>query len=125
MDHIGAALAKYERIILEGFDPVSAHGFTQVPNVVLRDTRLSPGAKLCYALLLSYAWQKDSCFPGQETLAEDAGASRRSIVRFMKELEQSGYLEKKRRGLGKTNVYTLHSRVEQSQVKGHEERHQA
>ncbi|NLF76926.1 MAG: helix-turn-helix domain-containing protein [Chloroflexi bacterium] len=125
MEHIADALAKYERIILEGFDPISAHGFTQVPNVVLRDTSLSPGAKLCYALLLSYAWQKDSCFPGQEALAKDAGTSRRSIVRFMKELEQSGYLEKKRRGLGKTNVYTLHSRVEKSTIKRKTERHRA
>lgn len=117
MEHIGGSLAKYEQIILEGFDPISAHGFTQVPNVVLRDSSLSAGAKLCYALLLSYAWQKDSCFPGQEALAKDAGASRRSIVRFLKELEKSGYLEKKRRGLGKTNIYTLRSRVEKAEIK--------
>jgi biotin operon repressor len=117
MEHIGGALAKYEQIILEGFDPISAHGFTQVPNVVLRDTSLSPGAKLCYAMLLSYAWQKDSCFPGQEALAKDLGISKRSTVRFMKELEKSGYLEKKRRGLGRTNVYTLRSRVEKAKVR--------
>jgi len=117
MEHIGGALAKYEQIILEGFDPISAHGFTQVPNVVLRDASLSPGAKLCYAMLLSYAWQKDSCFPGQEALANDLGISKRSTVRCMKELEVSGYLEKKRRGLGRTNVYTLRSRVEKAKVK--------
>lgn len=117
MEHIGDSLAKYEQIILEGFDPISAHGFTQVPNVVLRDTNLSPGAKLCYAMLLSYAWQKDSCFPGQEALAKDTGISKRSTVRCMKELEEAGYLEKKRRGLGRTNVYTLRSRVEKAKVK--------
>ncbi len=117
MEHIGASLGKYEQIILEGFDPISAHGFTQVPNVVLRDASLSPGAKLCYAMLLSYAWQKDSCFPGQDALVKDTGISKRSTVRFMKELEQSGYLEKKRRGLGKTNIYTLRSRVEKAEVR--------
>jgi len=125
MEHIGSALAKYEQIILEGFDPISAHGFTQVPNVVLRDTSLSPGAKLCYAMLLSYAWQKDNCFPGQEALAKDLGISKRSTVRFMKELETSGYLEKKRRGLGRTNVYTLRSRVEKAKVTRKNGAHQA
>jgi hypothetical protein len=103
--------SKEQTLILHGFDPVSAHGFTQVPNVILRDQTLSLGAKMTYAVLLSYAWQKDSCFPGQEKLAEDMGAGRRSIIRFMEELIQAGYVQKVRRGLGKTNVYILHCQV--------------
>lgn len=98
-------------ILLEGFDPISAHGFTQVPNVILRDEKLSLGAKMAYAMLLSYAWHKDSCFPGQETLAQNIGVSKRSVVSFMCELTKAGYVEKKRRGLGKTNVYIVHYRV--------------
>ncbi len=46
-------------------------GFTQLPNRVLKDTRLSFGARLTYTVLLSYAWDKESCFPGQNKMAED------------------------------------------------------
>ena len=82
---VGGQFEKFQNIILEGFDPVSSGGFTQVPNFILRSKDLSVGAKLTYAMLLSYAWQNDYCFPGQETLAEDIGVSRRSIVSFIKE----------------------------------------
>ncbi len=112
MKQFGAAMeARYKNIILDGFDPVAAAGFTQVPNVILKSTDLSVGAKLMYALLLSYAWQKESCFPGQETLATDMGVSKRSVVTFIKELDRSGFLSVKRQGLGKVNIYTLHAKV--------------
>lgn len=102
---------KQQTIILNGFDPVTAHGFTQVPNVILENAKLSLGAKMCYALLLRYAWQAGSCFPGQDSMAAALGISRRSIITFLKELEESGYVEKVRRGLGRTNVYILHCKV--------------
>lgn len=102
---------RYRNIILEGFDPVAAGGFTQVPNVILKSPDLSVGAKLTYAMLLSYAWQNDFCFPGQETLAGDMGVSKRSVVSFIKELDKSGHVTVKRQGLGQVNVYTLHATV--------------
>ncbi len=43
MDHIGGHLGKYKNIILKGFDPVSAGGFTQVPNYILRSSELTVG----------------------------------------------------------------------------------
>lgn len=67
-------LLKEKNIILKGADVLSARGFTQVPNHVLKSDQLSPGAKLAYEMLLSYAWQNDYCFPGQERLAKDMGA---------------------------------------------------
>lgn len=112
MKKIGEQLMeRYQNISLDGFDPVAAAGFTQVPNVILKSAELSVGAKLAYAMLLSYAWQKDSCFPGQEALAEDMGAGRRSVVRYIEELERQGFLSIKRQGLGKVNIYTLHAKV--------------
>ncbi len=102
---------RYRNIILDGFDPVAAAGFTQVPNVILKSTDLSVGAKLAYAMLLSYAWQNDFCFPGQETLADDMGVSKRSIVTFIKELDNSGHVTVKRQGLNRPNLYTLHATV--------------
>lgn len=82
-------------------------GFTLVPNVVLRDPRFSFGAKVCYGVLLSYAWQKDRCFPGQERMAEDIGVTPRSVRTYLRELESAGVVEVMRRGLTKTNVYRL------------------
>lgn len=104
----GELLDRYRNIILEGFDPVSAGGFTQVPNHILRATDLSVGAKLTYAMLLSYAWQNDFCFPGQETLADDMGVSRRSVTSFIKELQTADLITVKRQGLNRPNLYTLH-----------------
>lgn len=111
MKKISEPLGRYRNIILEGFDPVAAAGFTQVPNHILRSKDLSVGAKLTYAALLSYAWQNESCFPGQDTLAEDMGSGRRSVVRYIDELEKIGLISIKRQGLGKVNVYTLRARV--------------
>ncbi|MCG3209305.1 MAG: hypothetical protein FOGNACKC_02926 [Anaerolineae bacterium] len=94
-------------ILLKGFDPVAAQGFTQVPNFILRNSALSGGAKLVYALLLSYAWHNDSCFPGQDRLAQDCGKTQSWVSKQMVELEQNNFLEIQRRGQGKTNIYVL------------------
>ncbi len=112
MKSFGEAISQSTRnMILKGFDPVAAAGFTQVPNVILKSPELSVGAKLAYAMLLSYAWQKEKCFPGQETLADNMGVSKRSVVSFIKELRAAGYVTVKRQGLGQVNVYTLHAKV--------------
>ena len=65
-------------------------GFTKIPNQVLRRPDLSPGAKLTYVMLLSYAWHGNSCFLGQQRLAEDIGVGRRSVVRYVRELMEGG-----------------------------------
>jgi biotin operon repressor len=83
-------------------------GFTQIPNLVLRRSDLPPGAKLTYMVLLSYAWQKDQAFPGQDRLARDMGVSERSVITYLKQLQESGLVSIIRRGLGLTNVYVLH-----------------
>jgi len=106
-------IIKEKTILLKGFDPVAAEGFTQVPNLILKNTKLSAGAKLTYALLLSYAWHNNSCFPGQQRLAKDCGKSQGWVSQQMKELQTKGFLQVKRRGQGKTNIYILSYRVKQ------------
>jgi len=96
-----------QNIVLRGFDPMSAGGFTQIPNIVINDKDLSAKAKLVYAKLLSYAWNNDRVFPGQERMSTEIGMGVRTIVRATNELQKKGYLEVRRRGLGKTNIYTL------------------
>jgi DNA-binding transcriptional regulator YhcF (GntR family) len=90
---------------------MSSRGFTQVPNFILENEKLSVGAKMTYSMMLRYAWANDHCFPGQKTLAKDAGMGVRSVVRYIKELEETGFITIKRRGLGKVNIYELRQRV--------------
>jgi len=96
-----------QNIILQGFDPVTAGGFTQVPNILLKDPKISANGKVVYSMLLSYAWNNNMVFPGQERMAEDIGSSQPTIARAIKELEQQGWLDIQRRGQGKTNLYVL------------------
>jgi biotin operon repressor len=88
-------------------DPIVRGGFTQVPNFILKNGNLSLGAKVTYAMFLHYAWHNDSCFPGQERLAEDMGMSQSRVSEFIKELQTASLIEITRRGQGKTNLYKL------------------
>jgi len=94
-------------IVLRGADVLTAKGFTMVPNHVLVSEKISPGAKLTYAMLLKYAWQNDYCFPGQQRLAKDMGVTDRSVRTYLQELEIEKFVGIKQRGLGKPNLYEL------------------
>ena len=106
MEHIGLALRE-RNIELATTDPIVRGGFTQVPNFILKNGDLSLGAKVAYAMFLHYTWHNDSCFPGQERLAEDMGMSQSRVSEFIKELEGAGLIEITRRGQGKTNLYKI------------------
>ncbi len=58
-------------------------------------------------MFLSYAWHNNLCFPGQERLAQDIGMTRVRVTQLTGELEAAGFIEIHRRGLGKTNLYTV------------------
>lgn len=100
-------LLKDKNIILKGADAATAQGFTQVPNFLLKSKKLSSGDKLAFAMLLSYAWQNDYCFPGQKRLGDDMGLHETNVRRHLKSLEKHGLLTIVRRGQGKTNIYEL------------------
>lgn len=104
MEALGQILER-NTIIIE--NPALRQGFTQIPNYVFKDKRLSFGARITYGILLSYAWQEGSCFPGQERISLDLGVGRQAINAFLGELKQAGYVDWQRRGLGKTNIYTI------------------
>ena len=107
-------ILKERNIEIVGADPVTRHGFTQVPNFILTKKELSVGAKLAYAMLLKYAWGDDACFPGQTKLAVDMGSGERSVRRYLEELEKANLLEIVQRGLGKTNLYRLFLTIQKS-----------
>ena len=95
-------------LILKGADIATQRGWTGVPNFILESNRISVGAKLVYAMLLKYAREMDDCFPGQERLSKDMGSGKRSVVRFIAELESVGLISIKRRGQGRPNLYTIY-----------------
>ncbi len=82
-----------------------ADGFTQMPDAVRKDANLGISEKLVYEHLLSYMWQKEWCWPSQQRIANELHISRRTVIRACKELHARCYIDKWRRGLGRTNVY--------------------
>jgi hypothetical protein len=89
-------------------DPILSYGFVQLPKLVLYARNLSRDAKLLYAVLLGYAWQEHRCWPGYTRLCHDLDASENMVRKYMRELEAVHLLSQHRRGLGKSNMYTLH-----------------
>jgi biotin operon repressor len=100
-------ILKDKNIILKGADAATAMGFTQVPNFLLKSKKLTSGDKMTFAMLLSYAWQNNYCFPGQVRLGEDLGIHETNVRKHLKSLQVNGLLTITRRGQGKTNIYTL------------------
>jgi len=119
MNTLGDLLQHHERlqnIVLKGFDAMSAGGFTQVPNILLKAPTLTANAKIVYAQLLSYAWTNGYCYPGQVRMADDLGSTKSTVNRAILELETAGWLEVEKRGQGKTNIYTLKYVVNDARV---------
>ncbi len=58
-------------------------------------------------MLLSYAWHNDYCFPGQDRLGDDMGVTRRSANTYIKELNEKGFINVKRQGQGRPNIYEV------------------
>lgn len=84
-----------------------ARGYTVLTNYVVYGGELKPITRLTYIVLLTKLFGKDYCFPGQEILAQEVNCSTDSIQRGLQELKQNGWLDVKRRGQGKTNIYYL------------------
>ncbi|HEX6779387.1 MAG TPA: DnaA N-terminal domain-containing protein [Ktedonobacterales bacterium] len=89
-------------------DATLAHGFVLLPKRILSARNLSRYAKLLYAVLLGYAWQEQRCWPGYTRLCADLDASENAVRKWMRELEVVHILSQRRRGLGLSNLYTLH-----------------
>lgn len=117
-DHIRKHLEVIERNIeLNTNDPVLRGGFTQVPNFILEDPSISPGAKVTYSMFLKYAWDNEYVFPGQKRLASHIGMSIGSVNAFIRELAEIKLIEITRRGQGKTNLYKLNFTVQKKKAK--------
>lgn len=87
--------------------------YSQIPVDLLRDPQIKFQAAGVYGLLHSYGWPKDlsskpKTFVSQKTLAS-SGMSTDQLRKWIKVLEAAGWLTIQRRGLNRSNKYTLHA----------------
>lgn len=109
MQRLGETRAFRDRsLIVKGADIATQRGWTGVPNFILESREISVGAKLTYAMLLKYAREMDECFPGQDRIAVDLGTTRQSVNAYIGELRKVELVTVKRRGQGRSNIYTVH-----------------
>ena len=99
------AQSRVDQIIIE--NEMMRAGFAALPYRVMRDKKLSIGARLTYAFLLMYAWQEGSTFAGQEKMAVDMGISRASVQRCLYELREADYIQIERKDKRYNNTYTI------------------
>lgn len=78
--------------------------FVAVPRALL-DLRDAMLVAIYYALK-HHAQARVVAFPGYDTLAEELGLGRMTIIRHMKRLEEAGFVHVERK-VGKPNIYTL------------------
>lgn len=83
--------------------------FAKVDADVVRDTKLSPTARLIFTVLCTFADKdKRGCWPSNEAVAEAAGVSKSTVIRACKELEARGVIARSDRfnDNGQTSSYT-------------------
>jgi hypothetical protein len=81
--------------------------FIQVPTQVAKNTEISIQARHLYTILQSYCWDKDYCFPSQNTLATDMGISDRRVRTLLKELEKNRCIRIHKTGCHSPNISQL------------------
>ena len=91
--------------------------FTAVPNEWIRNDHpviklLSVEERMLYLCLLQFCWRKDYCFPSHRTLGTMVKRDRRTVIRYIKRLEEVGAIRVEHRNLGETNIYWIHDSSE-------------
>lgn len=70
----------------------------QEPNITLWEIKV-------YIALSSFQGQQDTCWPSRDQIAERSALHSTNVSKALTSLEKRGWVEKMRRGKGKTNVY--------------------
>ncbi len=79
-------------------------GYGIIQRDIMTMENLSIHSKAVYALLVSYAGQKNSCYPGFDTMAEKLDISRPTVIKAIKGLEDKELVRVEREN-GKGNTY--------------------
>lgn len=86
--------------------------YSQIPQELTRDPKITPGAKLTYATMHGFAPEKYlnkivEVEVGIETIAEFIGRTEKQIRRYILELKKAGWILPIRQGKQKANKYLL------------------
>ncbi len=88
-----------------GQKPSTTYG--QLPRWLSQRKEISATAKVVYAALADYKGSSSSAYPSREELADRCGMNLSAVRDALRQLRVHGLIEVHRRGLGKTNLYTL------------------
>ncbi|MEO0687412.1 MAG: hypothetical protein AAFY76_20775, partial [Cyanobacteria bacterium J06649_11] len=95
-------------IVLSGADNLTRHGYTIIPNVIMKDRRLKPGEKMAYGILLSYGFgdmEKPQIY--QRTIACRLGTTDQVAGNYLRRLDRLGFITIHRQGKMLPNIYEL------------------
>lgn len=84
-------------------------GWDQIPRFVMRMTEIGPADKLVFSFILNRIrdFGGGRAFPSIESIGKNTGLPERTVKRSTAALVGVGLLERKKRGMGKTNEYIL------------------
>jgi predicted transcriptional regulator len=83
-------------------------GFVQVPRMIVNCIGLSAEAKAVFNSLSAYVYEHGrSAFPSIHRIAINTNLTGKSVVKYLAELCDLGFVEKSQRGRGLTNIYKL------------------
>lgn len=80
--------------------------FLQIDYSILRNKNFTGNEKLVYAYLLSFKKSTGSIFPATQTIADDLGLSKTSVIGLLQKLEEKGAIGKTIR-YNKSTIYEV------------------
>jgi hypothetical protein len=87
--------------------------FGSIPEEILNSS-ISIYAKILIGAILYHSWNDGPAWPGINRLSKLCSCSKNSVIKAVKELEKSGFLNVER-GLGKVNIYEFIEKTTPSQ----------
>lgn len=72
---------------------IYSQGFGMIAQLVMRDPRLTPGAKGFYAYICSFAGAGKSAFPSRETICQEMNVNKNTYWGWCLELRKYGYIK--------------------------------
>lgn len=82
-----------------------------LPKNVMKDKKISLGAKGVFAYLCAYAGNEDHSFPGRDLITYELNISKDTLTKYMKELKDNNYIvvkqNKNNGGKFSNNIYYI------------------
>ena len=98
-----------DKIKMQG---VFEKGYGFVAKKVMRDKTLNILSKAVYAYICSYAGKGKDAFPSQNLICGDLGIGKSTLLKYIKELKDRGYItviQHKEKGKFAQNLYTVNA----------------